>query len=474
MLFTSLTYFLFLPLTFGLTYALPQTWRPAFLLCASYVFYMSWKPAYALIIVVLSLIDYVCALRIERASSPKASRFFWLCSIAANLGTLAVFKYAGFFARELNSLLAWLQAGGQVPVYDLLLPLGISFHTFQAMSYTTDVYRKTIPAEKNLVHFGLYIVWFPQMVAGPIERAASLIPQLKLISPPTQDHIKAGLSLFAWGLFKKTAIADNLAVFVNAVYAAPADHPPWASLLATYAFAFQIYCDFSAYTDLAKGSSYFFGIRLSHNFLAPYLSRSLPEFWKRWHISLSSWFFEYVFFPIVRRRPVGAGPWIALAAVFLLSGFWHGANWTFLVWGSLHLVFYAIYLVLFRRFPRMASTGRLKNFTLLAVNFHLVCLGWIFFRSPSVDVALTILERIAFTPFSGDFSTDAFTAHVAIAGLKSRLALAGFFVLAYFRLIPDEDRPRSWKLTSGQVFLFCLGAFLLATNSPGEFIYFQF
>lgn len=471
MIFTSLLYLLFLVLAWGITYTLHPRLRVLFLLLASYGFYMAWKPKYVLIIIALTVADYFFAMWIENAKGDSRKKFFWISSVVANMGMLFAFKYLGFFTAEINRLLAWMQTGGAIPVIDLLLPIGISFHTFQAVSYTTDVYLGHQKAQRNFPQFALFIAWFPQMIAGPIERASTLLVQLDRISFPMRSQVISGLGLFVLGYFKKVVIADRLAYFVDPVFASPEQASAMTMLLAVYGFALQIYFDFSSYTDIAKGSSLFFGVRLSENFQAPYLSLSLPEFWKRWHMSLSSWFFEYVYFPFVRKFQGAWVPYAGILTVFVLSGIWHGANWTFLVWGFANAVIYLGYLAYFRVFD-VARSGP-GRFVMMFVNFHLVCFCWIFFRSPSLETAGLFLKRIP-TLFTS--SSPGHHEFIFSYGYQLLLALIG---LAAFAMV---IRPLNRVITEGAgwaklvaiALFFVIGISVLGVFESQSFIYFQF
>lgn len=472
MVFSSLSYVFFLPLVFGITFSLSPRLRVPFLLAASYAFYMAWKPPYVLVILALTVFDYFAAIAIENRGSRPGRRAVWLASLAANLGALFVFKYAGFFAAEWNRLAHFLEAGGPVPVPELLLPIGISFHTFQAISYTTDVYLGNERAERNPVRFALFIAWFPQMVAGPIERAHTLLPQLSRIRLPVAAEARQAIHWLLWGAFKKLVVAGNLSALVDKVFSDPGAQPPWVVAVAVYAFAFQIYCDFSGYTDMAKGSSLLFGVRLTENFNNPYLARSLPEFWSRWHMSLSSWFFEYVYYPLARRFPTGAGPWLAIVAVFALSGVWHGASWTFLAWGLLNGLIYAAYVAVKR--AGLLPEGGLAAPALVFVNFHLVCFCWIFFRAGSFAAATEVISQI------GRFlASPGFGGRLPHLGTAARVssAVAGLALMAVNLWRSDALGRWSrsgWPGAAASFLLIGILTLVLAAFDSEAFIYFQF
>jgi alginate O-acetyltransferase complex protein AlgI len=400
MLFDSFQFAVFFPLVCGLFWALPLRWRWLLLLVSSYYFYMCWRPEYAIVLVVITAIDFSVGLGLARATRPNARLAILLASLAANLGILFFFKYYNFAARSLN------EATGNtvLPVLAIVLPIGLSFHTFQSMAYTVDVYRRRVQPERDWGTFANFIVFFPQLVAGPIERADDLLPQLRDFKGFDYHRVTNGLKLMAWGLFKKMVIADRLARLVDPVYATPESQSGLMVAVATIAFGYQIYCDFSGYSDIAIGAGEVLGVRLMMNFRAPYHSRSVREFWTRWHISLSTWFRDYVYIPMGGNR-VSTGRWVFnIVVVFLLSGIWHGANWTFFVWGLYHaglLIVDRLMQSLARLVRRLrgvepANPKRVLPATFgFAWTFLSVMAGWVFFRAPSIHVAFAIFERIA-------------------------------------------------------------------------------
>ncbi|MGE0764164.1 MAG: MBOAT family protein [Bdellovibrionales bacterium] len=471
MSFISQTFLFFLPLVFGLTYSLPSRWRVHFLLAASYLFYMAWKPQYVLVIIALTVFDYFAAIVIENQKNPRVRQIVWLMSLAANLGSLIFFKYLLFLTHELNWFLAWEGATTQFTLPDIVLPIGISFHTFQAMSYTTDVYLKIEKAERRFFQFALFIAWFPQMVAGPIERAATLLKQLHIIHAPTLAQIRSGLVILLWGLFKKIVIADNLAPLVDMAFSNPASQTPLTMILGVYAFSFQIYCDFSGYTDIAVGSSLLFGVQLTQNFERPYLARSLPEFWKRWHISLSQWFFEYVYYPFVRRWPTGWGPDVGIILVFVLSGIWHGANWTFLIWGLLNGVIYSLYRIFNRHLSQLR--GPAATAILVLLNFHLVTFCWIFFRAESVNSAGLVLNKIASALTSLDFALRV----PQDVMISAKLAVVGLLILLVNAVARDylhRAAAASWRKLSLAYAVLTVLILAMGQFDNQSFLYFQF
>jgi D-alanyl-lipoteichoic acid acyltransferase DltB (MBOAT superfamily) len=402
MLFNSFHFFLFFPVVTLLYFALAHRFRWILLLAASYYFYMCWRPEYIVLIMISTTVDYFAAIKIEDARAPRVRKYFLLTSLVVNFGLLFSFKYFNFIAATLSGLLALVHAPVSIPALDVLLPVGISFYTFQEVSYVIDVYRGHLPAQRHLGVFALYVSYFPQLVAGPIERSPRLMPQLTERHQFNTEDAVYGLRMILWGMCKKVVIADNLATWVDAVYEAPGACPGPVLALGTICFAFQIYCDFSGYSDIAVGSARIMGISLMRNFDRPYLSRSIPEFWQRWHISLSTWFRDYVYIPLGGSR-VSPWRWYAnILIVFAVSGLWHGANWTFVVWGTLHGSYYVIGKLLARpRAALVAVTGlgkvpRLRAVLQTALTFVLACFAWIFFRAPNMESAWAVISGLPF------------------------------------------------------------------------------
>ncbi|MEO5585122.1 MAG: MBOAT family O-acyltransferase, partial [Flavobacteriales bacterium] len=335
MLFNSTEFLVFFPVVVGLFFALPHKWRWLLLLVASCVFYMAFVPVYILILGFTIAVDYFAGILIEQARGSTRKR--WLViSIFANVGVLAIFKYYAFLTGNLEAFLASVGVVRHFPDLGILLPIGLSFHTFQSLSYTIEVYRGHVPAERRFGIFALYVMFFPQLVAGPIERPQSLLPQFHARRPFNMDDLTWGLVKMAYGFFKKVVVADRLALFVDPVYADLGSRNSFTILVATVFFAIQIYCDFSGYSDIAIGAARVMGFRLMENFRRPYLAASVSEFWSRWHISLSSWFRDYLYIPLGGNRVLKWRWYYNLMITFLVSGLWHGANWTYVIWGALH------------------------------------------------------------------------------------------------------------------------------------------
>ena len=402
MLFNSLHFLVFFPLVVGLYFSLPPRWRNPLLLIASYYFYMSWRPEYALLLLATTLIDYYSGYRMsQRPAKAQRRPYLWL-SLASNLGTLFVFKYFNFFRDSALQLAQALHLPtAAVPTVSLLLPVGVSFYTFQSVGYIIDVYQGKLAGERNFGRFALFVAFFPQLVAGPIERGGHMLPQFRRTHSFDYARVVSGLRLMAWGLFKKVVVADRLALLVNPIFNNPRQHPEGPLLLlATLAFTFQIYGDFSGYTDMARGAARILGFDFNLNFRQPYFSASVPEFWRRWHISLSGWFRDYLYIPLGGSRVRPARAYFNLFVVFLVSGLWHGANWTFVVWGALH----GAYLVLstwarpwrerLAQATGLAAQPKLRRGLGTLFTFALVAYAWIFFRANNLADALYITRQL--------------------------------------------------------------------------------
>jgi alginate O-acetyltransferase complex protein AlgI len=399
MLFNSFEFLLFFPVVTILYFLLPHRWRWLHLLIASCVFYMALIPVYILILVFTIVIDYFAGIYIERSKGTRR-KLFLVYSIVANLGVLAFFKYYDFFIDNVNRLLN-LEESNQLPFLNILLPVGLSFHTFQAMSYTIEVYRGNQKAERHFGIYALYVLFYPQLVAGPIERPQNLLWQFRSHHSFDMTRIYEGLRLMLWGLFKKVVIADRLALYVNSVYSNPEDWPGSNLAVATVFFAIQIYCDFSGYSDMAIGSAKVMGFKLMTNFNRPYFAKNIQEFWKRWHISLSTWFRDYLYIPMGGSRESRLRTYQNIAVVFIISGFWHGANWTFVIWGAIHAVLIIGYMLYKRYIGKKDSSGWLANMLSILLTFFVVCIAWVFFRAENVQDAVLIIRKI----LQADWST---------------------------------------------------------------------
>ena len=495
MLFNSIEFFLFSLVVFPTYFILPKKLRWILLLAASLFFYGFWKVEYLGLIFLSAVTDFFCARKMSETDDNKKRKLFLWLSLSVNLGVLGLFKYFNFFLDTINDI-----TGNPVGFssLNLILPMGISFYTFQTLAYTIDVYRNRIIPERNFGIFSLYVTFFPQLVAGPIERASHLLPQLRTGHSFSTDRFVFGFRLVLWGLFKKVVIADRLSTFVDPIYAASDAYNGLILLIATVFFAIQIYCDFSGYSDMAIGLARILGVDLMRNFRTPYFSASIGEFWSRWHISLSTWFRDYVYIPLGGNR-VGRLRWnMNIFIVFLVSGLWHGANWTFVVWGALHGSYLVIENLSKPIFSKWTSIRLLRPLKVL-VSFCLVLVGWVFFRASDVQNASFILQEISsisvlelkdfgwiLKQFT-DLNTSNFQEPISIQNIRLPFSL-GQFVLAIslltFTVIAEEIYEQNVFSSRQQLvktFPFIVtiaslivGVVLLGFFDSNEFIYFQF
>lgn len=479
MLFNSYTFLWFLPVVFCGYWALQRrlAWQNVWLLVASYTFYAWWDVRFLLLIVGVTLVGYAAGLVMQRPGAGAQLRK-WTCAVAVCLcvGVLCTFKYYDFFAAELNALLRALGFGGDVfLLLNVVLPVGISFYTFQVLSYALDVYRGDLPACKNPVSFATFVSFFPQLVAGPIERASSLLTQIE--QPRTLCYRDAveGSRLMLWGFVKKMLLADSCAPIVNTVFANP-DATAVDLWTATILFAFQIYGDFSGYSDIALGTARLFGIRLSQNFRLPYFAESVPDFWRRWHITLMTWFKDYIYIPLGGSRCGRGRWWRNLSVVFLLSGLWHGANWTFVAWGLFQLFGY---LPLLWRKSASRPTGEETSFSWLPswrsaarmlLTFGFVCVGWVFFRSETLGAAFGRLH-VMFCDFAlmKPYCGMRVFVPVLFVVLTEWLTRRRRYVLDFPAVGPLRLRAVRWLVYYALIF-----AVFYWGGEQSAFIYFQF
>lgn len=476
MLFNSFEFLIFFVVVTTLYFLLPHKWRWLHLLIASCVFYMAFIPVYILILFFTIIIDYIAGLMIEKAQGRRRKAFL-VMSIVANVGVLAVFKYYNFFATNINDLLQhWNITTHDVPLLSILLPIGLSFHTFQAMSYTIEVYRGNQKAEKHFGIYALYVMFYPQLVAGPIERPQNMLHQFHEKHYFNPDNISNGLKLMLWGFFMKVVVADRLAIYVNSVYNHPGEHSGTSLLLGTLFFTFQIYCDFAGYSLIALGSAKCMGFKLMTNFNRPYFSRSISEFWSRWHISLSTWFKDYLYIPLGGNRRGIPRTYFNLFFVFLVSGFWHGANWTFIIWGALN-GFYLIFAMITKNFRSsftqaigLSRVPWLNNWIQIAITFALCAFAWIFFRANTVSDAFLIIKKIA-VDHGSLFSDNSVFMH----------AFFGLSILFLVEISQEYFREGLPVFSNRNVFArYCFyvalvtAIILFGVFDGGQFIYFQF
>lgn len=494
MLFNSLSFLIFFPLVAVLFFSMPRRFQWALLLIASAYFYMAFVPWYILILLFLIITDYSLGLAMAKVKQQKYRRMFLIGSIVANLGVLFVFKYFNFFNENISILAQTIGWNYSVGSLALILPIGLSFHVFQSLSYVIEVYRGTHPAERHIGIYALYVLFFPQLVAGPIERPQHLLPQLHIQKSFDAERVMNGLTLMLWGFFKKLAVADQLAVIVDRVYGNLHNMPPSAILIAVVLFSFQLYCDFSGYSDIAVGSARVLGFELTKNFDRPYRSTSIAEFWRRWHISLSSWLREYLYVPLAlsSRGSSVVKVYVALFITFTLIGLWHGAEWTFVMLGVIH----GIYLIV----GRMTLPGRervqkffgLTNHPLflralkITMVFGLVSISWIFFRAPTLADAWYIIASlptgfIQFFDFSYMISEVLVPAIIGIPLVFLAVRLVALYGMAAVERWADQTDSLRVKFLSipkgvriAAYYIIILWILFLGNTEAKTFIYFQF
>ena len=482
MFFNSLNFAVFLPVVFILYWFVTNKnlkFQNILLLVSSYFFYACWDWRFLFLLVFSTLLDYYTGIKMSDAKNQNSKKFWFWLSISVNLGFLGVFKYYNFFATSFADAIA--NFGIQVNTWTLkvILPVGISFYTFHGLSYVIDIYKDRIKAEKNFIDYSVFVSFFPLLVAGPIERATHLLPQIHKKRTFKYDNAVDGLKQILWGLFKKVVIADNCAKVANVIFDNYTDFTGSSLVLGAVFFAFQIYGDFSGYSDIALGTARLFGIDLLRNFAFPYFSRDIAEFWRRWHISLSTWFRDYLYIPLGGSK---GGVWMKIRntfIIFLVSGFWHGANWTFIVWGFLNAL-YIMPSIIFntnRTNLDIVAQGKLlpsfREFLSVILTFLLTVFAWIFFRSNTIDQALHYISRVFSAPFF-DFS-------VFKSGAVSAPILIFIFLFIIIEWMGREQQYAIAKLFSGKpkiyrwafYYLILVIIFIFA-GSNQQFIYFQF
>ncbi|PHS61920.1 MAG: membrane-bound O-acyltransferase family protein [Flavobacterium sp.] len=477
MLFNSFNFGLFLPIVLVLYWLIGYRkvkTQNILLLVASYFFYGLWDWRFLLLILVSSLIDYYAGIEIKRSNTTSRKKFFLFFSVFWNLGILFVFKYYNFFITEFTSLFGLESSEYAFSSLNIILPVGLSFYTFQTLSYSLDIYKGRIKPTSNLLNFLCFVSFFPQLVAGPIERAGNLLPQFNKQRSLDIDNFKDGLRLILWGLFKKMVVADTVAIAVNAIYSSPEDQGSLSLFYASALFFFQIYCDFSGYSDIAIGSAKLFGFKLSKNFNIPYLSRSVSEFWQRWHITLTKWFTEYVYIPIIKNRKRSYGfKTFALFVSMSLIGLWHGANWTYVFFGIFSAIMISIERIPFKIKGKKLTISYFLNkmplgFSVLYFTV-LITTSCIFFRSDNLETSFYIINKIvSFIP-SENFTT--------VIGVKV-LVIPFLVLLEYFTRTKNHPfeglekkviKPLRWAI----YYIFII-AIIRYAGPAEQFIYFQF
>jgi len=469
MVFNSLQFFVFFGIVTLAYFLLAHKYRWLLLLLASCYFYMAFVPIYLGILALTIVIDYFAGILLEQHEGRK-KKWILALSIVANVGVLAVFKYYQFIFNNISWLAHALDIPVQMPVLSILLPIGLSFHTFQAMSYTIEVYRGNQKAERNFGIYSLYVMFYPQLVAGPIERPQNLIHQFYERKHWDRHRVQSGLLQMGIGIFKKVVIADRLAMVVDEIYGNVGEQSGTNLAVAAVFYSFQIYCDFSGYSDVAIGAARVMGFKLMDNFRAPYWATSIPEFWRRWHMSLSTWFKDYVYFSLGGNRVSIPRWYLNIMIVFVLSGLWHGASWNFVIWGSLHGIFQLIGLTLNRLFPVLAADRRktvLGQWLYRLLTFFLVTIAWVFFRIAHFSTIKLWFKQMAQFDFSSPLN---------VSMVSKELYLSVFLIVGLFALEYKRDK---FKMYLENFFwlvfpVLLLGIYFLGVFSMKQFIYFQF
>ncbi len=479
MLFNSLEFAIFLILVFFVYWALPHRFRPLLLMVSSFYFYGRWNPVYLLLIIAMILSSYGCARWIgrlkQRKETVKQQKLAVFLNCLVCLGLLTWFKYINFLIDSFRALMNAFGAGMSDFMIDVLLPVGISFYTFQTISYVIDVYREKLEPEKDIVRYAAFISFFPQLVAGPIERSTNLLPQLKEEKHFDYDEAVYGMRLMAWGFYKKLVIADVLVVYVDRVYGELHSHTGVDLLITSFFFMIMIYCDFSGYSDIAIGTARLFGIKLMKNFNSPFLSHSNEEMWRRWHISLSTWFRDYVYIPLGGNRKGRIRKYINIVVTFFLSGLWHGAAWHFVVWGTMQGV-----VQVFEDIGRKTLTTLKKNriFFVCSVIFTTVFfqVSVVFFRAPSVSDAFYLLWHM----FDGFGSAGYFTNHMQLWPLPAFIIAVSILILFAYDLASLKTDVIAWVGTRPKLLRWAISLgilmmiILFKASDRTEFVYFQF
>ena len=476
MLFNSISYLLFLPIVFAIYWAVNKKslqLQNILLLIASYFFYAFCDWRFLFLLIFSTALDYYTGLKMFGSNESKYKKFWFWLSIVINLSFLGIFKYYNFFADSLSIALEKIGFHTNLWVLDIILPIGISFYTFHGLSYVIDIYKNRIVPERNIVSYSLFVSYFPLLVAGPIERATHLLPQLKRQRVFNYHLAIQGVKQIIWGLFKKIVIADNCAFFVNQIFENSSKFSASELWIGMFLFSFQIYCDFSGYSDIALGTSKLFGIDLLRNFNFPYFSRDIADFWRRWHISLSSWFRDYLYIPLGGSQ---GGTWMRVRntfAIFLISGFWHGANWTFIFWGLLHAILFVPLLLTGKNRSSINNVQyNFQSYLKIAFTFLLVSFTWIFFRADTLSKAFQYLTGMF---DCNDLSLPKYFYKNAKYALLTFICIISILFLIFIEWKNVIKGNSEIKLSKAMVFvllilLFCMGTY----RNQMSFIYFQF
>ncbi len=476
MIFNSFHFIYFFIIVTSLYFTLPHRQRWLLLLLSSCYFYMAFVPIYIFILGFTIVVDYFAGIYIENAHG-KRRKLFLIYSLVANIGILCIFKYYNFINTNFSYLLHGFGLSNPIPYLSILLPIGLSFHTFQAMSYTIEVYRGNQKAERHFGIYALYVMFFPQLVTGPIERPQNLLHQFREKHHFDNDRVFEGLKLMIWGLFKKLVIADRLGIYVNGAYNYVDQQDGMTLLLATIFFSFQVYCDFSGYSDIAIGTAKVLGFDLMTNFRRPIFAKSTGEFWKRWHISLSTWFKDYLYFPMGGSKGSVPRWYFNLMVVFLISGLWHGANWTYIIWGGIN-GFYLVFAIItkkyrekFNSFIGINKFPRLNLFFQILITFFLITFSRIFFRSKTVEDAFAVIKKIL--TFKGSIFNDG-TAILLYSFFAISFLLAVEFKKEFYKGSFTLSHHTNFWVRNSYYSLLVILIILFGVFDGGQFIYFQF
>lgn len=455
------------------------------LLIASYIFYGSWDWRFLSLIIISTMIDYFCGQGIGKTDNKRKRKVFLIISVVANLGILGFFKYSGFFVREFGHFINILGFQANMPVLNFILPAGISFYTFQTMSYTIDVYKGELEPQNSFLNFATFVSFFPQLVAGPIERATNLMNQIDNERQIELNKVIEGLRLYVWGVFKKIVIADNLAPIVDSIMVAPGEHSAWELLIAGTAFAFQIYGDFSGYSDMARGIARMMGFELMQNFNLPYFSKGIRDFWRRWHISLSTWLRDYVYIPLGGNRKGKLRTYINLNLTMLIGGFWHGASWNFILWGGYQGVLMTLERVLAPTRIGVKVREKFPGWLKIVLTFPLIVIGWLLFRVENDGQIITVI-KVLFTNWNWTTIWDSIRAlnfEALLSAIDMELGLRVIkitIILMIVQFIQYNTDDLEFDLhmpVTVRAILYVFVIYLILFGSAGvsaQFIYFQF
>lgn len=476
MLFNTFIFFIFLAVIIPIYYLLSKNWRKYFLILASYIFYGYWDWRFCSLLLISTVVDFYASKYMDRTENPAKRRSLLLVSVFTNLGILGFFKYFQFFVDSVSPVAGIFGGNLDYLHMNVILPVGISFYTFQTMSYTIDIYRRKLKPAENFADFSLYVSFFPQLVAGPIERAGHLLPQIRLMNNPTKSQINTGIILIVTGMFKKVMIGDTTGRIVDNIFANPGFYKSDELLAALILFSIQIYADFSGYSSIARGTARLFGIELMRNFEQPYLSSNITEFWRRWHISLSSWLRDYLYIPLGGNRKGKIRTDVNLMITMLLGGLWHGANWTFVIWGGLHGIYLIIHKLISRgkeiktRFEYTSFKSLLVFSFKVLMTFLLVLVTWLFFRAESFPQVFLIIGK--FINWEDGEFTQRF---IRMTGIFI-IVIFSLDILEYYSkrhsfLIKLKSVPVRYGILAG---IFIVTLIYMFQSEPLPFIYFQF